>query len=57
VARAFTNILLNFSLKQSSKFNLPNATPLLFELDKQLKVEKWRILGDEGNIEEKMKKI
>ena len=36
--RVLSNILLKFGLNQSSAFNIPNATPLLLELNNDLKV-------------------
>ena len=57
VTRVFTNILLNFNQKQSSTFNIPNATPLVTELGKDLKVQKWKILGDQAKIDKLMSKI
>ena len=47
VTRVITNILMNFNKKQSSTFNIPNATPLVVDLSNNLKVEKWKILGDQ----------
>ena len=57
VTRVFTNIFLNFDTKQSSKFNIPNATPLLLQLDQDLVVKNWRLLGEPAKIEALMKKV
>ena len=57
VTRVFTNILFNLTHKESSKFNIPNATPLVVEFDDNLKMKSWRILGDSDKIEKLMKKI
>ena len=57
VTRVFTNILFNFNFRQSSSFNIPNATPLVIELGDDLKTESWKILGDQSKIDKMMKKI
>lgn len=57
MVRVLTNILLGFDYTQSSKFNVPNATPLVIDLDESLKGVRWKLLGDPSVIASKMKKI
>lgn len=55
--RVLTNILLGFDYAQSSKFNLPNATPMVIDLDESLKGVRWKLLGDPTVIALKMSKL
>jgi 2,3-bisphosphoglycerate-dependent phosphoglycerate mutase len=56
--RAWTNILMKLGEDESRKFNVPNAIPLVLDLNRQnLSVEGWRLLGDADNIREKMVKL
>ena len=56
--RAWTNILLNAQEGESRKFNVPNAIPLLINLNREdLSVESWRLLGDAAAIGAKLKKL
>lgn len=57
VVRVLTNILLGFDHQQASEFSVPNATPLVIELDEKLKPQSWTILGDPSKIAGNMKWI
>jgi 2,3-bisphosphoglycerate-dependent phosphoglycerate mutase len=48
--RAIIKRLNNISDKDIVNYNIPYATPMVYELDKNFKVKKWYYLGDEKKI-------
>lgn len=48
--RAIIKRLNNISDKEIVNYNIPYATPMVYELDKNFKVKKWYYLGDEKKI-------